>query len=293
MERHLRACPACGRQREADAALTPLLTAAAPGEAAAAARVTERWIAALTEPRPAPARPAARRRWLPASAAAMLAVGLCVFGAVTAPSRAIGAVSSAMAKAPRFHVRMEVPGVDLTYEAWGERGRGARVEERQAGALTQVVVDDGRRLRSYEPAARRVTEGQTRLKRIFRQTLGFSASRMLRRAAQGRLFEGEEWLGEARAREVAQVRRNGARMRRIQVDLRDGFFARMVIYADAKGDRLTQANLYLDRDTPDEEPSARVLFDYPDRLGPEVFTLQPPPGTEVRIEQGDPAFPAP
>jgi hypothetical protein len=293
--RHLRACPECRTQAAAQLELAARLPAALEPAAAeaAATRVTEQWVAALTASRPQPARRPLPRRWLTASATLACAAALFVFSSVTAPSRAMGAVSHAMARVQRFHVSMEVPGMDLRYEAWGERDRAARVEERQGGVVTQVLLDDGRRLRSYDPTAGEISQGRTRLKRFFRQTLGFSATRVLRRAAQGKLFEGQEWLGEARAREVARIRREGVLQRRVQVDLKDGFFARMVLYAEVKGDRVTQANLYLDADTPDAEPSARVRFDYPEKLDPSLFVLNPPKGTQIRNEPLELTFPEP
>jgi hypothetical protein len=296
MQRHLRRCPACTEQKAAEEKLGGLLAAElaedSPEDRAAIARLTERWRDSLTEPRPVAARVRRSRRGL-ISVTAVGAAALAVFvaGAVTAPTRAIGAVSSAMAKVKRFHVRMELPNLPVRYEAWGERDRAARVEEWQGDTLTLVMVDDGKRLRSYDPQEQQVSWGKTRFKRVMRQAMGFSATKMLRRAAQGELFEGQEWVGEAQAREVAQIRRNGLTQRRIQIALKDGFFARMVVYAEMPTDRLTQANLYLDGATPDEQPDARVFFDYPDTLDPVLFKLKPKKGATVRYNDDVFQFP--
>jgi hypothetical protein len=300
MQRHLRGCPACREQQAAEERLGTLLHAESeadsPADAAAIERLTRQWAGTLSEPRPAPVR---RRfpfaRLLPASAVGALAVGVLVVGAVTAPSRAVGAVSDAMKKVRQFHVRMELPGMPVRYEAWGRRDRAARVEEWEGKTLTLVVLDDGKRLRSYDPQEQRVSWSGTQLKGLMRQTLGFSATKMLRKAAQGELFQGQasEWLGEAKAREVAQIRRHGTPQRRIQVDLENGFFERMVIYADVKTDRLTQANLYLDRTSPDEAPTARVYFDYPEHIDASRFELRAPKGTQIRREPIELPFPTP
>lgn len=288
MQRHLHQCPACSERRAADEALGRLLltesAADTPEQTEAIRRLTRQWEAALTEPRPAPRRRLPVRRLLSASALGAVGIGLFALSAITAPSRAIGAVSDAMQKVHHFHVRMELPGLPVRYEAWGERNRAARVEEWEGKTLTLVVLDDGKRLRSYDPQQKQVREARTRLKGLMRQTLGFSATKVLRKAAQGELFQGEgkELLGEAKAREVAQIRRNGIPQRRIQIDLEEGFFARMVVYAELKTDRLTQANLYLDHRSPDDQPSARVFFDYPQQISAERFQLNPPRGTEVR-----------
>jgi len=220
-----------------------------------------------------------------ASATVALAVGLYVVASVTAPPRALAQVADAMKRVNRFHIRMEVPGIDTRYVAWGERGVGTRVEEWEGSEQTMIVLDDGAKLRQYSPSEQVVREGQTRLKRIFREAASFNATKMLRQAAKGRLFDGQEWLGEANAREVARVRRNGVPQRRIQVDLKDGFFDRMIIYAHLDDDRLTQANLYMGRNTPDTQPFARVFFEYPERLDPKLFRLVTPRGTKVRYEE--------
>lgn len=298
MQRHLRGCPACSAQKAAEEKLGDLLSresaADTPAERAAIERLTRSWTDTLTEPRSEPARRRLPvRRLLSASVLGAAATAVLVVGAVTAPSRAIGAVSDAMKKVRRFHVRMELPGMPVRYEAWGQREQAARVEEWEGETLTLVVLDDGQRLRSYDPQQKRISESKTRLKSLMRQTLGFSATRMLRKAAQGELFQGQgqEWLGDAKAREVAQIRRLGTPQRRIEVDLENGFFERMVVYADLKTDRLTQANLYMDAKSPDEQPTARVFFDYPEQIEPARFQLNPPPGTEVRQEPVDLQFP--
>lgn len=297
MQRHLRHCPACSERKAADDNLDLLLHADAgqdaPEEAAAIARLTQRWSDTLTESRPVAAvRPRViSRRWLSASALGAAGIGIFTFLAVTAPSRAIGAVSDAMKRVQRFHMRMEIEGMPQRYEAWGERDRAARVEEWEGKKLTLIVLDNGKTLRSYDPDAHELMVSGTRLKSVMRQTLGFSATKMLRKAAQGQLFSEQEWLGEAQAREVAQIRRNGIGQRRIEVDLKNGFFERMVVYADLKTDRLTQANLYMDRNKPDDQPAARVWFDYPEIINPMLFKLHPAPGTEVKQQATELSFP--
>ncbi|HEU4754041.1 MAG TPA: hypothetical protein VFU47_13105, partial [Armatimonadota bacterium] len=291
MQRHLRRCPACSEQKAAEESLRPLLelehASDRPEEAAAFERVTRAWLESLPgAPAPRPARqPAMARRWMTVSAAGLTALALFILSAVTAPPRALAQVADAMKRVNRFHIRMEIPDTGLRYEAWGQRGLGTRVEERENGRLTLVVLDDGQKLRSYSPDEQLVLEGKTRLKRIFREAASFNATKMLRQAAKGRLFEGQEWLGEATAREVARVRRDGREQRRLQIDLKDGFFDRMVIYAGADDDRLAQANLYMGRKTPDTQPFARVFFEYPDRLDGKLFRLEAPRGTKVRQEE--------
>jgi hypothetical protein len=220
-------------------------------------------------------------RWVTASAAVVVAVGLFV-SAVTAPSRALANVAGAMARTRRFHLRLELPGLPTRYEAWGERNVGARVEEWEGKERTLVIVDDGKQLRRYSPEENLIRQSDTRLQSLFRQAAGFSATRILRQAARGKLFEGQEWLGEATAREVAQIRRNGVPQRRIQIDLRDGFFERMIVYAEMQTDRLTQVNLYTDSNRIEEEPLARIFFDYPEELDPSLLRLELPTTTPVR-----------
>jgi hypothetical protein len=284
MQRHLRACPACSEQKAAEEALRPLLQAEhradTPAEADAVGRVTDRWLELLPETAPRPVRrPVVSRRWMTASAAGLAAVGLFVLSSITAAPRALAQVADAMKRVNRFHIRMEIPNTEIRYEAWGERGVGTRVEEWEGSERTMTVVDDGQRLQQYSPSEQVVREGQTRLKRIFREAASFSATKMLRQAARGRLFEGQDWLGEPTAREVARVERNGREQRRIQIDLKDGFFDRMILYAGVADDRLTQANLYMGRKTPETQPFARVFFDYPDRVDPRLFRLEAPRGT--------------
>jgi hypothetical protein len=295
MERHLRRCPACSAQKAAEEEVLTLLreeiTADTPEEAAALERVARRWQESIpvptSPPRPAPARPfrpwrLLSPRWMTASAALALVAGILVFSMVTEPTRAIAAVAGAMAKVQRFHLRMEVPLWGVRYEGWGAKGVGVRVEEWQGSRRTAVVVDDGRKLRRYYPEERVVRRSASRLKEIFQQAAGFSASRLLRLSDRGKLFEGQDWLGEATAREVSRVRRDGREQRRIQVDLKDGFFERMIVYADRETDRLTQANLYTDSNSPDERPFARVFLDYPEQVEQSLFQLQLPAGTQVR-----------
>ena len=281
MQRHLRHCPACSAQTDAETTLRPLLVGAAAdsaAEAAAITRVQARWLESI----PAPAvsrvelvRPrAARRGFWTASAMVGAAVAAIAVVVITGPSRAVAQVENAMSKVQRFHVRMELEGLDIRYEAWGERDKGTRVEERQENRLTMVLLDDGQYLRQHSPGEQVIRETGTRLNGVFREAAGFQAGRMLSRAARGRLFDGHEWLGEAKAKEVAQVRRDGILQRKINVDLEGGYFARMIVYAPITTDRLVQANLYLDKDTPQEEPFARVYFDYPQRLDPKLFELK-------------------
>lgn len=287
MRRHLQRCPACSAQKAAEEALAPLLTGEFanddPAEAEAVERVTRRWEEILAGPA-ADVRPPRRlpsRRLITASAVFAVAGTFFVVGAITAPRRAIGDVAASMAKVRRFHVVMEIPSLPTRYEGWGEREKGARVEEREDDELQMVILDDGKKMRLFYPGTQQVQETSTRLQSVFRNAAGFNATRMLVQSARGKLFEGQGWLGEATAREVSRIRRNGIYERRIQVDLKDGFFERMVIYAALPNDRLTQANLYMDSDSPDEEPFARVYFDYPDTIDPEKFKLNLPPGTRV------------
>jgi hypothetical protein len=268
-------------QTDAEATLRPLLCDPAADraeEAAAIARVQARWLESIPAPavsrveivRPRPA----GRGWWTASAVAGAAVGVIAIAVITGPSRAVAQVQNAMSKVQRFHVRMEVEGMDVRYEAWGERGKATRVEEREGNRVTMVLLDDGQNLRQYSPEEQVIRESGTRLSGVFRDAAGFQAGRMLSKAARGRLFDGHEWLGEAKAKEVAQVRRDGILQRKINVDLENGYFARMIVYAPISTDRLVQANLYLDRDTPQEEPFARVYFDYPQQLSPKLFELK-------------------
>ncbi len=217
-----------------------------------------------------------------AGAAFLLAAGL-----LTAPTRALAAVADAMAKVPRFHVRMEIPGLPTRYEAWGERGVATRVEEWEGDQRTVVVLDDGHKLRRYYPEEQMLRESGTKLETVFRHAANFNASRMLSEAARGRLFEGQEWLGEARAREVAEVHREGRRLRKIRVDLKDGFFEKMIVYADARTDLLARAHLYTDSRLPEEAPFAVVRFDYPENIDRNLFRLKTPRGTRVRQTEAD------
>jgi hypothetical protein len=220
-----------------------------------------------------------------ASAAIGVAVLLFAFSAVTGPKRALASVAQAMAKVQNFHVRLDLRGGALRYEAWGRKGVGTRIEERMGDTLTTLIVDDGKTLRRYEPGQKLLRQGPTRLRTVFKQAAQFSATRMLTQAAKGRLFAGHEWLGEATAREVSRVRRNGVPQRRIHVDLKDGFFERMVIYADLETDRLTQANLYTDSESADEDPFARVFFEYPEKVDPSLFRLKAPKGARIAYQE--------
>jgi len=259
-------------------------------EAAAIARVQRAWLAGVPE---APVRaatirrPAFARRWMTASAAVGFSFALLAVAVITGPSRAIAQVQNAMSKVQCFHIRMDVVGYDVRYEAWGERGKATRVEEHEDGKISMVVLDDGKTLRRYSPEEKLIRESATRLKSVFKDAAGFQASKMLSKAARGRLFDGQDWLGEAEAKEVAQIRRDGAVLRRIQVDLKNCYFARMVVYASTATDRLQQANLYLDRQTPEDEPFARVYFDYPDHLNPKLFELKLPGKLPVRKTEED------
>lgn len=222
---------------------------------------------------------------------ASVAVGafavLIVAGMVTAPTRALAAVAGAMSRVPRFHVRMELPGLTTRYEAWGDKSLGTRVEEWTDGRRTVVVLDDGRKLRRYYPDEHVLRESGTKLDTVFHQAANFNASRMLSEAARGKLFQGQDWLGDARAREVAEVVRDGIRLRKIQVDLKDGFFERMIVYADLGSDLLTQAHLYTDSRTPESNPFAVVRFDYPERVDRALFRLTTPRGTKVKQTEMD------
>lgn len=222
---------------------------------------------------------------------ASVAVGACaalvVAGMVTAPTRALAAVAGAMSRVPRFHVRMELPGLTVRYEAWGDKSLGTRVEEWTDGRRTVVVLDDGQKLRRYYPDEQVLRESGTKLDTVFHEAANFNASRMLSEAARGKLFQGQHWLGDARAREVAEVVREGNRLRKIQVDLKDGFFERMIVYADLHTDLLTQAHLYTDNRTPESNPFAVVRFDYPKRVDRSLFRLTTPRGTKVKQMEPD------
>lgn len=293
MQLHLRRCRACMAQSNVEETLCAALIdprADTAEEAAAIARVERAWLAAMPQTviQAAPVRrPRFSGRWMTASAAVGFTFALFAVAVITGPSRAIAQVQNAMSKVQCFHIRMDVNGYDLRYEAWGERGKATRVEEREDGKVSMVVVDDGKTLRRFDPEEMLVRESATRLKSVFRDAAGFQASKMLSKAARGRLFDGQDWLGEAEAKEVAKIRRDGAVLRRIQVDLKDGYFARMVIFASTATDRLLQANLYLDRQTPEDEPFARVYFDYPDHVDPKLFELKLPGKLPVRKTEED------
>lgn len=292
MQRHLRRCPVCTARIDAEVTVADLLSGAGADteeDLAAIARIQRQWLAAVPVKAAAPVRAPrrAQRKWMTASAVAGFSMLLFAVSVITGPNRAIAQVQDAMAKVQNFHLRMEAPGYDVRYEAWGERGKATRVEEREGGRVTMVVVDDGTTLRRYFPEERLVRESGTRLNSVFRDAAGFQASRMLSKAARGRLFDGHEWVGEAEARETAQVRQDGVVRRRINVDLKNGYFARMVVYADVSTDRLAQAELYLDRDATDEEPFARVYFDYPAKLDAKLFELKLPGKLPVRRTEED------
>jgi hypothetical protein len=295
MERHLRRCPTCATQKAAEESLTHLLRAElaadSPQEAEAVARVTCAWQEALPAPDAfagvrAPRWRVNAPRWVPASAALALGAALFVF-TVTAPTRALAKIAGAMDKADRFHLRMQVPSFNAAYEAWGERSVGARVEERQGGKLTMIVLDDGQTLRRFYPEEKQMRQSGSKLGSIYKHAAGLSASRLLRLAAKGDLLRGQDWLGHPTAREVAPIARNGREERRIQVDLQGGFFERMVVYADPATDRVVEANLYTDSRDPDTDPFASLLFDYPERVDPSIFQLHPPKDTKVRFREAD------
>jgi len=259
-------------------------------DAAAIARIERQWLASVPQGAPAAVRLPARtgsRRWVTASAAVGFSAVLFAVSVITGPSRAIAQVQDAMAKVQNFHLRMEVPGYNARYEAWGQRGKATRVEERQGDRVTMVMLDDGVTFRRFDPGEQEVRESVTRLNAVFRDAAGFQASRMLSKAARGRLFDGHEWVGEAEAREAAQVRRDGVVQRRIVVDLKDGYFARMLVYADVSTDRLAQADLFLEREASAEEPFARVYFDYPAKLDPKLFKWEFPDKLPVRRTEED------
>jgi len=300
MQRHAERCPVCSARRDADAELDSLLAAdfAAdqPEEAAALGRVSEVWRRTLADATDvaAPVRRTRRsqwgspRRWMSASAALAGAVGIFVVVTLTRPTLALAKVESAMANVQVFHLRMEVPGMPARYEGWGEKGVGARLEEWEGDRMTGVYIDDGASLRFYDPVRKEIRQSGTRLKDLYRQAAGFNATRLLRQAARGTLFKGNELLGKATAREVARVKRNGIPQRRIQVELSGGLFERMIVYAELEPGRLTQANLYMDANSGDDAPSARVFFDYPGTVKPGLFQLQAPRGVRVRQQQGIP-----
>lgn len=293
LRRHLRSCERCREQLQADLRVEEALTLEVgtdhAGEADAVRRVEEAWVA-VAAAAAVPAQPRLRTpapRLITATALGAAIVGAVLIQSLTAPSRAVADLREAMSRVQRFHVRLEIPGHSVRYEAWGERGRGARIEEWSGEALTQVLVDDGTTFRRWEPGSRIVYTSPSQLKELFRQANGLYASRLLTRAARGRLFQGhEDWLGTATARQVAQVRRHGLPQRRIHVDLRDGFFERMVVYAELPSDRLTQANLYTDSNSPDSEPFARVFFSYPAEIPARLFRPGFAPGTRF---EPDPA----
>src|SRR5262249_55696872 len=101
-------------------------------------------------------------------------------------------------------------------------------------------------------------------------------------ASEGRLFEGHTLLGDPTPREVTRVRKEGRELSRIRVDLENGMFKRMIVYANLDTDRIVQADLYTHDDRPDTEPWARIRFDYPERVPPSLFRFDPPKGTPVR-----------
>jgi hypothetical protein len=292
MQRHLRRCQACTEQINTETTLAAHLAGAGADTAedlAAIARIERQWLASVPQTAAAPIRAPRRtgRRLMTASAVVGFSVLLFAVSVVTGPNRAIAQVQDAMSKVQNFHLRMEIPGYDVRYEAWGERGKATRVEERESGRVTMVVLDDGKTLRRYFPEEKLVRESVTRLNTVFRDAAGFQASRMLSKAARGRLFDGHEWVGEAEARETAQVRQDGVVQRRINVDLKDGYFARMVVFADVSTDRLAQAELFLDRDDTAGEPFARVYFDYPAKLDPKLFELKLPGKLPVKRTEED------
>jgi hypothetical protein len=178
-----------------------------------------------------------------------------------------------MSRVPIFHLRVDVPGSDTVYEAWGERKVGARVDEIQGGKRFTLFLDNGRFAAWSGAKNGDVRRGRSRLRWIQQQINGLVAGNLLRKAATGRLFEGSDWIGRANARESRQVLRNGTPLRCIHVDLKDSFFERMVLYADLATDRLTEAKLYADLESPEQEPFALVYFDYPDHLNPSLFRV--------------------
>lgn len=297
MQRHLRRCPGCSARATADRKLDAALREAgdSPEEAAAVARITGQWLESIpaeTQAAPAPASPARRRvRWMPATAAVAIAAGMVAIGIFTEPARAMRTVTDAMKRVKRFHVRMELPLYGVRYEAWGQKRQGVRVEEWVGDRRTMVVVDDGETLSRYYPDEEVIRRSGTRLKSVYRYTAGFNASRLLRQAAQGELLDGHEWIGKPTARRVVREQRGDAALRRIDLDLKDGFFERMIILADEKDGVLVQANLYTDSGSDDQAPFARVFFDYPEKLKPSLFKLTIPSGVPVRHEESDLRFP--
>src|SRR3569833_2913099 len=93
MQHHLRRCPACTAQTEAEQSLRPWLTDPAgdfENEAEAASRVTQVWLDVLPEMHARPRRRSrGRRGWLTFSAAVGLAAAVFLVGVVTAPRRAV------------------------------------------------------------------------------------------------------------------------------------------------------------------------------------------------------------
>ncbi len=309
MALHVRSCPACSTQKSAEETLQAYLAPGfpAPEDAAACERVTERWRGILTQPvGPATrgetlppsgakdARRGTRGIWGPArrrlvAATVVLGTVLCLLAgsALYAPQKAMAEVADAMRRVQRFHLRMEVPGTEVHYEAWGERSVGARAEEWDGKRLSTVILDDGRLLRGFYLEEHVVRQGKTRLGEFFREAAGFNASKMLSQAASGKLFEKAEWLGEPTAREVARVERGASAQRRIEVDLKGGFFERMVIYADLASDRLLEANLYTDRRSPESAAFARITFDYPEQIDRSRFTMPPHSGPALEFRERD------
>ena len=297
MQHHLRRCPACTAQTEAEQSLRPWLTDPAgdfENEAEAASRVTQVWLDVLPEMHARPRRRSrGRRGWLTFSAAVGLAAAVFLVGVVTAPRRAVAQVRDAMARVQRFHLRMELRTRDARYEAWGQRGAGARVDEWEGDRRTMIILDDGQKLRRYSPTEKTVRESPTQFATALRAAANFKASRILRQAARGNLFQGEEWLGKPEARGVEEVRRNGVRQRRIALAVEEGtgMFAKIVLYADVSTDRLAQADLFTGPEDADSDYFARVYFDYPERLDHALLHPKLPKGVRVEAVSHDPALP--
>ena len=278
MRWHLRHCAACTEQKAAEAAIGEFLTDSAydtAADAAAAARVTAAWLDTVPE-RSFPARRAARvsgaRGWMSLSLAGGVAALILIGVLVTRPTSALAHVKEAMAKIRRFHIRMDVLPTGTHYEAWGSRDLGARIEERMDGRLTMIVIDDNRKIHRYAPNAKVMQDSPSRLKAALKDAAGFQATRLLHRASHGRLLEGEEW-GEAKVSKASQVTVDGVLNWRIAIDIENGPFTRMIAWAPVKTDRLETADLFLGGELSDDQPFARVSFDYPDRLDPKLFVV--------------------
>lgn len=226
-----------------------------------------------------------------ASAAAALGVALLAVSTAVSGKLALASVAGAMKKVQRLHVRMQVAAWGQRYEAWTERGKGARLEEWTGKRRTMVVVDDGKKLKRYYPGEKVVRQSDSQYRKFLKEARGFHASRMLEAINKGELLEGQGWIGEPSVRHVTRLRRDGAELQRIDVALKNGMFEKMVVLADRSTDRVTEASLYSHDDSPEDRWFVRANFDYPERMTPWLFKLQAPEGTPVRTDTSDLVFP--